>query len=121
MPIDPAAAPILEMMKQMPAATPPFSVEAFRAGDFEPMPFPKADVAEVRDLAVAGLPARLYHPRPGETLPVLLFLHGGGWVSGNLETHDVMCRALASKAGCAVVSLDYPRAPESRFPESPSA
>lgn len=117
MPIHPAAAPILEMMKQLPAATTPFSVEAFRMGDEWPMPLPKAEVAEVRNLTLAGLPARLYHPRPGEKLPVILFLHGGGWVCGNIETHDGLCRALAVKTDCAVVSLDYPRAPENPFPE----
>lgn len=117
MPIHPAAAPILEMMKQMPAAMGPFTVEAFRIGDAQPMPFPKADVAEVRDLTLAGSPARLYHPKPGEILPAIFFLHGGGWVCGNIETHDGLCRALAAKSGCAVISLDYPRAPENPFPE----
>jgi acetyl esterase len=117
MPIHPAAAPILEMMKQLPSATAPFSVEAFRFGDDQPLPFPKAEVAEIRDLSLGGSPARLYHPRPGERLPVLMFLHGGGWVCGNIETHDGLCRALAAKAECAVVSVDYPRAPDSRFHE----
>ena len=117
MPIHPAAAPILDMMKQLPSAAAPFSVDAFRIGDAQPLPFPKAEVAEVRDLTLAGSPARLYHPKPGQTLPVVFFLHGGGWVCGNIETHDGLCRALAAKTDCAVVSLDYPRAPESRFPE----
>lgn len=117
MPIHPAAAPILEMMKQLPAAAGPYTVEAFRIGDAQPMPFPKADVAEIRDLVLAGSPARLYHPKPGETLPAIFFLHGGGWVCGTVETHDGLCRALAAKTGCAVISLDYPRAPENPFPE----
>ena len=71
----------------------------------------------MRDVALAGLSARLYHPRPGEVLSPIFFLHGGGWVCGTVETHDAMCRALAARSGLAVVSLDYPRAPESRFPE----
>lgn len=116
MPLHPAAAQILEMMKQLPSTAAPFSVEAFRLGDAQPLPFPKMEVAEVRDLVLAGTPARLYHPRPGEALPVVLFLHGGGWVCGSIETHDVTCRALAAKAEVAVISLDYPRAPENPFP-----
>ena len=116
MALHPAAASILAMMKQLPSAVGPFTVEAFRIGDTQPMPFPKPPVAEVRDLTLAGQPARFYNPRPGETLPVILFLHGGGWVAGNIETHDVTCRALALKAGLPIVSLDYPRAPEHPFP-----
>lgn len=116
MTLHPAAAPILDMMKQLPSATPPFSVEASRFMDSQPMPFPKPPVAEVRDLTLGGSPARLYHPRPREALPVIFFLHGGGWVSGNIETHDITCRAIAAKAGLPLVSLDYPRAPENPFP-----
>jgi acetyl esterase len=50
------------------------------------------------------------------TLPVLVFYHGGGWMVGSLDTHDWMCRLIANKAGCAVVSVDYHLAPEHRFP-----
>lgn len=120
MTLDPAVASILEMMKTLPFASPPFSVEAFRAGDEQPMPVAKADVAEVRDISLdikdGAVAARLYHPAPGKVLPVLVFFHGGGWVAGNLETHDALCRALAVKSGGAVVSVDYPRAPENPFP-----
>jgi acetyl esterase len=49
-------------------------------------------------------------------LPVLVFFHGGGWVVGNVESHDTMCRHLANRAGCAVVSVDYRLAPEHKFP-----
>jgi acetyl esterase len=67
-----------------------------------------------QDLAI-----RIYEPRaarPGEKFPVLLWLHGGGFVIGNLETHDHACRALATRAECLVVAVDYRLAPESKFP-----
>jgi len=81
---------------------------------------PRAPLARVQDLTVHAadgtpLPARLYaasHAR----LPVLLYLHGGGFVIGGLETHDSLCRQLALRSGGAVLALDYRLAPEHRFP-----
>lgn len=80
-------------------------------------------VAEVRELNADGphgtIPVRLYRPlgsTPGAALPVLVYFHGGGWVIGDLDTHDVLCRSLANGAGCAVVSVDYRMGPEHRFP-----
>src|SRR6185369_16605318 len=58
---------------------------------------------------------RIYASAHG-TLPVLLYLHGGGFTIGNLETHDSLCRQLAVRSGAAVVALDYRLAPEYRFP-----
>jgi acetyl esterase len=49
-------------------------------------------------------------------LPVLMYYHGGGWVIGDLDTHDTLCRELANTAGCAVVAVDYRMGPEQRFP-----
>ena len=81
------------------------------------------NVALVRDLAADGphgaIPLRLYRPLGSAidaTLPVLVYYHGGGWVIGDLETHDTLCRELANGAGCAVVAIDYRMAPEHRFP-----
>jgi acetyl esterase len=51
-----------------------------------------------------------------DTLPVLVYYHGGGWVIGDLDTHDTLCRELANGSGCAVVAVDYRMGPEHRFP-----
>jgi len=82
---------------------------------------PKAELPRVEDLHIpvrdgALLPTRLYGPVLQANLPVLLYLHGGGFTIGSVETHDVLCRELARLAGCMVVSLDYRLAPEYRFP-----
>jgi len=59
---------------------------------------------------------RLYRPSGSPDLPVIVFLHGGGFVVGSLETHDAICRELALKSGAAVLAVDYRRAPECPFP-----
>jgi len=81
------------------------------------------EVAEVRALAAPGpggdIPLRAYRPlgaAPDAVLPVLVYYHGGGWVIGDLDTHDTLCRELANGSGCAVVAVDYRLAPEHRFP-----
>lgn len=62
------------------------------------------------------LSVRIHWPHAEGTLPVLIYFHGGGWVTGSVETHDHVCRALADKASCLVVSVEYRRAPEHKFP-----
>ena len=80
-------------------------------------------VGEVRELQAEGphgaIPLRLIRPRGAAedaALPVLVYYHGGGWVIGDLETHDTLCRELANGAGCAVIAVDYRLAPEQGFP-----
>ena len=80
-------------------------------------------VGELRDLAAEGphgpIPLRLYrplHPGTDAPLPVLVYFHGGGWVIGDLDTHDTLCRQLANGSGCAIVAVDYRMGPEHRFP-----
>ncbi len=68
----------------------------------------------VRDLEVDGLRARHYHP--GGVAPLVMFLHGGGFVFGDLETHDRLCRTLCKHAGVHVVAIEYRLAPEHPFP-----
>jgi acetyl esterase len=81
---------------------------------------PVQDVAQVENRTIPGpaqpIPIRVYRPVPGETLPALVYFHGGGWVIGNLESHDRECRALANLSGCAVIAVDYRLAPEHKFP-----
>jgi acetyl esterase len=84
---------------------------------------PPADVAEVRDLTATGplgpIPMRYYRAidtQASDVLPVLVYFHGGGWVIGDLDTHDALCRELCNGARCAVVSVDYRMGPEHRFP-----
>jgi len=76
-------------------------------------------VAEVRELDADGVPCRLYRPlgsAPGDVLPVVVWIHGGGWVIGSVESYDRGCRLLANGSGAAVVSVDYRLAPEHPFP-----
>src|SRR5947209_13971558 len=77
-----------------------------------------APVGEVRSLTVADrLPARFYVPEePGGPRPLIVFLHGGGFVLGDLDSHDAPCRLLAKHAGASVLSVDYRLAPEAPFP-----
>ena len=80
-----------------------------------------AAVAEVRNQSIPGpggpLPIRIYLPESKQTaLPVIIYFHGGGWVLGDLDSHDTLCRTLAVKTDAVVVSVDYRLAPEHVFP-----
>jgi acetyl esterase len=82
------------------------------------------ELQAVEELAIpashGAIPARLYTPKTlrerNGLAPCLVFFHGGGWVIGNLETHDVVCRKLASEGELRVISVDYRLAPEHKFP-----
>jgi acetyl esterase len=81
------------------------------------------EIGLVRDLAADGphgpIPLRLYRPKgvvATAALPTLVFFHGGGWVIGDLDTHDVLCRQLTAEAGVGVIAVDYRLAPEHKFP-----
>ncbi len=76
-------------------------------------------VALVEDRRLAGVRVRIYHPDPGGELPVTLYFHGGGWVIGNLDTHDALCRRLAAASHSLVVAVDYRLAPEHPYPAAP--
>jgi len=80
-------------------------------------------IARVENRTVPGsageIPVRIYTPVGTAPFPVLVYFHGGGWVIGNLDTHDGICRSLANRVGCLVVSVDYRLAPEHPFPAAP--
>lgn len=81
---------------------------------------PPRRVGETRDILLPGgaIPARIHSPfEPSSALlPGLVYFHGGGWLSGGLNSHVAICRALAEASGCRVVAVDYRLAPEHRFP-----
>ena len=78
----------------------------------------RESVQTVQDIqATAGLRLRVYHPDSAHTLPVVLYFHGGGWVLGDCDTHDSLCRRLANQSDCCIVSADYRRAPEHKYPQ----
>jgi len=81
------------------------------------------DVGHVEDVSIPGpggeIPIRYYRPAGSETdekLPLLIYFHGGGWMVGDIETHDVISRMLANRGGFAVANVDYRLAPENKFP-----
>ena len=78
------------------------------------------DLRDVADRTIPGpdgpVPVRVYTPQAAGALPILVYFHGGGWVFGDLETHDAMCRIVADAAECLVVAVDYRLAPEHKFP-----
>jgi acetyl esterase len=79
---------------------------------------PREDVAEVRDVDAGGVPCRLY--RPAGALPgVIVHLHGGGFVFHDVDVHDGICRRMANRGRRAVLSVDYRRPPEAKFPAAP--
>ena len=82
-----------------------------------PLPVKSASAHEAPGPA-GPVPLRLYEPAGAGAgpLPVLVYFHGGGWIRGDLDTHDDVCRYLCHHAGCLVASVDYRLAPEHRFP-----
>ncbi|PSP77853.1 alpha/beta hydrolase [Halobacteriales archaeon QS_1_68_20] len=81
---------------------------------------PAAEVGAVEDRTIPGpagdLPVRIYEPRGGASAPPVVYAHGGGFVLGDLDTHDDTCRVLCEAAETVVVSVDYRLAPEHPFP-----
>ncbi len=108
--------------KPFEALTPEQARAAYAAG-WDVLQPTAEEVASVRDTTVAGplgaLALRIYRgigTDAGDLLPCMVFLHGGGWVIGNLESHDRLCRRLANRGRICVVAVDYRLAPEHRFP-----
>ncbi len=124
MPLDPEILSLVEQMAEDPdatdiAASTPEEARAFYRA-VGAMFGPGPEVASVVDRRVPGpagaIPVRVYTPQGSGPFGVLVFYHGGGWVIGDLDTHDRECRMLCADAGCLVVSVDYRLAPEHPYP-----
>jgi len=123
MSLDPDAQAIADMLaQQMPGTLSELGVEGGRAflralGQQAPQGTP---VHSVTDRSISGpegtVGVRVYHPSEQADLPALVYFHGGGWVMGSLDMVDNLCRELANRAECVVVSVDYRLAPENPFP-----
>ena len=124
MPLHPQAQAFIDTINAMTQRPPSeLTPELARQGSSDLVPSPQESVAAVTDFYMPGgaaqpLRARAYPPRDAGAgpLPLVLFLHGGGWLTGDLDTHDATCRALAKASGCKVVALGYRLAPEHKFP-----
>jgi acetyl esterase len=123
MALDPQARAVLDQMAGMGnQSVDELSVSEARQGStvMAALHGPSEPVAGVEDRKLPGpggdLPVRIYVPYGSGPFPVLMYFHGGGWVIGNIEISDGLCRSLANAAGCIVVSVDYRLAPEHPFP-----
>jgi acetyl esterase len=123
MPVDPQAQRIIDAtvalgLPPMEQMTPAEARESMRSRTAALGPV--EDVARVEDhrVPVSGgaIDVRCYTPAGAGPFPALVFFHGGGWVIGDVYTHDGICRSLANASGCAVASVDYRLAPEHKYP-----
>jgi acetyl esterase len=106
-------------VSQLPPPSAGIDVAAMRAGiEQRARERPRGpEMHAVRELAIGPIPARLYRP-VAEPTPLVVYLHGGGWTVGSLESHDRMCRRLADGSGAAVLAIGYRLAPEHPWPAS---
>ena len=124
MPVDPHIAPLLELLKSVPPmheGSPEAAREAFRqlavGGRRPEQVVPVASVEEVAIPGPAGdIGARVYRPETAGPAPTVVLFHGGGFVIGDLDTHDNMARTICRDCSAVVVSVDYRLAPEAQFP-----
>jgi acetyl esterase len=120
-PLDPVIAQIIPLLPLRDPAvmTPQSARDSLRALAAARAAIPPPPVAEVKDITVKGaagpLGARVYR-NTHQKSPTVVFFHGGGWVAGDLETHDRQARLLVIETGAVVISVDYRRPPETRFP-----
>jgi acetyl esterase len=118
-PLDPQAAAYLDRLREL-EASPYWEIGPVaarrRMDDDAPALFGEADaIASIVDADADGVPVRIYRADDRE-LPGLVWFHGGGWTIGSLDSHDRLCRTLAARCGCALVSVDYRLAPEHPYP-----
>ena len=122
MPVDPQFAPLLAMSETAPALS-EIPIQLLRMGQPKPAGFEPTPVAQVIDRTIPGprgdIRIRIYRPHAQEGLPVVLFMHGGGFILGDLDSHDEAARVITMKADCVTVAVDYRLAPENPFPAAP--
>lgn len=126
MPLDPQIAQLLDLMTSLGAPglaeqEPTQAREQFRRLTVEYRdPVSLAPVASISDEQISGpegpLPIRVYRPHLVGVLPTVVFFHGGGWVVGDIETHEAQARRICDLVGAVVISVDYRLAPEYPFP-----
>jgi len=110
---------IATVLRTLPAAPPgPLDPLALRADEESHVPAPdqRLPLHAVEDTVADGVPVRVYTPTASPAPGVVVYLHGGAFFLGSLETHDHVARSLAHETGVAVVSVGYRRAPEAAFP-----
>ena len=117
MPLDPQARAYLEQNASKPPieSLPLESARRFAASTVW-VSAPGVPVASIEDTSITDVAVRIYKPAADGPLPVLVYFHGGGWVTGNLDLVDSPLRALAQATPCLVISVDYRLAPEHPFP-----
>ena len=120
MPLTAETIAVLKMREGLPLSHTLTPKEARRQSDAMRVRGELEPVARVEDRTVPGpageIPVRVYSAQADAALPALVYFHGGGWVVGDLDSHDNVCRALANRSGCSVVSVHYRRAPEAEYP-----
>jgi acetyl esterase len=123
MPLDAQSQAVLDMMAA--AGLPPIEqttpeqareVRATMRGSFAALAGNVPALAHIEDRIIGGVPVRVYWPHSVNPLPIVVYFHGGGWVLGDIETYDGLCRALAMSSGCIVASVEYRLAPEHPYP-----
>jgi acetyl esterase len=118
MPVDAEIQRVLDMLKGAPPME-SLPLDALRASVPVPPLEARPRVGTTEDIIIPGaplIPARIYRPVETRSEGLVIFLHGGGFVIGNLETHDHVCRDLCRRAGIVVLAVDYRLAPEAKFP-----
>jgi acetyl esterase len=121
--LDPDIRRLLETIFSLPPAPAPPDVERLRAAA-EAAPKllggPPEELASIRNTTASGragpVPVRIYRPTSAAPPPLMLYAHGGGWVTGSLDSHDKLCRILANRLGSVIVAVDYRLAPEHVYP-----
>jgi acetyl esterase len=118
MPLDPEIAEYLESQRQLPPRSAlDISATRDRLRQAAVLAGPRPTLARVEDVVLAGyLRARQYWSAADARLPLVVYFHGGRFISGDLDSHDTICRILAIAAHCRVLAVDYRLAPEHRFP-----